>query len=162
MPTEKREETTAVGPSEAGGEAPVAVPASGYPFGPEFFLESLRSFVRDRCPDPAEALPLVEVHLADGSLFNLCHVIAVTSSWLALAVRDDRGHEGDMEMHTELVPYGLICRVTIRGHAPNSTSVGFNIAHEPFVEEACGDHASAPECSLLARDPPHGGGRDEP
>lgn len=38
--------------------------ASAVPFGPGFFLGQLRAFARERCPDPGEGLPNVELHLA--------------------------------------------------------------------------------------------------
>ncbi|MEK6606693.1 MAG: hypothetical protein AABZ30_03440 [Myxococcota bacterium] len=57
-----------------------------FPFGPLFFLTQLRGFVRDRCPDPAEGLPVVEVHLPSGEGLDVCHVLGVTPLWVALAV----------------------------------------------------------------------------
>ena len=58
------------------------------PFGPLFFLCHLGAFVRDRCPDPAESLPVVWLHLTDGDVLDLCHVIGLAADWAALAVRD--------------------------------------------------------------------------
>lgn len=58
------------------------------PFGPGLFLGQLVAFVRDRCPDPSEGLPVVEVHLADGEVLDLCHIIGATPHWVALAVNE--------------------------------------------------------------------------
>ena len=45
-----------------------------FPFGPGFFLAQLRAFASEHCPDPARGLPMVEIHLADGDVLDLCHI----------------------------------------------------------------------------------------
>jgi hypothetical protein len=93
------------------------------PFGPAFFLTQLGIFVRDRCPAAAERLPAVEIHLGDGTTLDVCHVIDLTRSCVVLAV-DDRKVAG-FAMRTEVVPYGLIVRLTIRAFAPDGERLGF-------------------------------------
>ncbi len=51
-------------------------------FGPSFCLGQLGRFVRDRCPDPNEHLPVVQVHLADGEPLDIHHIIGVSPRWL--------------------------------------------------------------------------------
>lgn len=97
------------------------------PFGPAFFLTQLAAFVRDRCPDPAEGLPHVQIHLFGGELLDVCHVIGLGPSWTALAV-----FENDGTMRTELVPYGAIVRVTVRS-GPEDGRVGFKQGREPVL-----------------------------
>ncbi len=107
---------------------------TGAPFGPGFFLGQLRAFARDRCPDPAEMLPAVELHLASGQVLDVCHVMGLAPSYVALAVREapcTGTHDGSMR--TELVPYGLITRVTIRAVRPAGPHVGFSAVHSPHV-----------------------------
>ena len=123
-----------------------------FAFGPSFFLDQLGSFVRDRCPDPSESLPLVEIHLLDGSRLDLCHVIAITPSWLALAVREEAPTGEPSRMRTELVPYALVGRVTVRGHPHSERRMGFDTAHEPTVDDRCLGDQDAPECALLAHE----------
>ena len=94
------------------------------PFGPAFFLTQLAVFVRDRCPDASERLPAVEIHLGDGTILPVCHVIDLTRSCVVLAV-DDREVAGVASMRTELVPYGLIVRVTIRAFTADGVRLGF-------------------------------------
>lgn len=94
------------------------------PFGPDFFLTHLTAFVRDRCPDPSERLPAVQVHLRDGAMFSVCHVIGLAGSWTALAV-DDREVAGVASMRTEIVPYQLIDRVTVRALEQADDRIGF-------------------------------------
>ena len=100
-------------------------------FGPSFFLGHLGRFVRDHCPDPKENLPVVQVHLADGEILDLCHIIGVSPRWAMLAVRDAAGH-GD-SMAVELVPYELIRRVRIRTQRAESASIGFSQTRSPEI-----------------------------
>ena len=125
------------------------LPASPFVFGPEFFLTHLRSFVRERCPTPADALPLVQVHLGSGEVLDLCHVVAISDRWVALAVREEARGAAEMRMHTSLTPYELICRVEIRDRAAGASRMGFNLAHEPDVESSCRATPTAPECLLM-------------
>lgn len=104
------------------------------PFGPGFFLTHLRAFARDRCPDPSEALPLVEIHLDNGLTLDVCHVIGVTPFWVVLAVREAKSAR-ERPMRTELVPYVTIARVTIRPLPPGEAHIGFDREHQPLVIE---------------------------
>ncbi len=132
------------------------------PFGPGFFLGQLRAFARERCPDPGELLPCVELHLATGEVLDLCHVMGLAPAFVALAVREARGGSAGegAAMRTELVPYGLITRVTIRPVRGTGPHVGFNPEHAPEVLP----QARTPEETLRAAaaldSPPraHGGG----
>ena len=101
-------------------------------FGPSFFLGHLGRFVRDRCPDPKESLPVVQVYLADGDALDVCHIIGVSPRWVMLAVRDATSHGDGMAI--ELVPFELIRRVCIRTRrAESSSSIGFNQARAPEI-----------------------------
>ena len=130
---------------------------SAVPFGPGFFLGQLRVFARDACPSPSEGLPSVTVRLATGEVLELCHVIGLAPSFVALAIHDDpdRGQGGPGAMRTELVPYGIITQVTIRSRRGDpGTRVGFDASREPrAVVEAI-----SPEEALRAvsRAPPSG------
>lgn len=124
-------------PAESSDEALVALLAAidaRVPFGPGFFLTHLHAFARDRCPDPAEALPLVEIHLENTEVLDVCHVIGVTPFWVALAVRETKSPR-EPTMRTELVPYQTIARVTIRPLSPSDARIGFDREHAPRVIE---------------------------
>lgn len=114
------------------------------PFGPGFFLGQLRGFARDRCPDPAEGLPVVRIHLATGDVLDLCHVVGLGPAFVALAVRS--GREEGAPMHTELVPYQLIARVSFDGPAGRG-QVGFDVGRVPDLLDASLRHLS-PESAL--------------
>ena len=103
-------------------------------FGPSFFLGHLGRFVRDRCPDPKENLPVVQVRLADGETLDVCHIIGVSPRWAMLAVRDAASTRDGMAI--ELVPYEQIRRVGISNRRAESGSIGFWQTRSPQIIEA--------------------------
>ena len=82
---------------------------------------------------PGEALPRVTLHLADGEALDVCHVIALASDWVALAVYDPAQPLGSRAMATALVPYGSIARASIRAGLPHDPSLGFDAARRAVV-----------------------------
>lgn len=84
----------------------------GLAFGPSFFLERLGPFIREGCAGQPDRVPAVHLHLGSGAVIDVCHIIGITPDWLAVKAYDER-LEG-AQMHTELIPYGLIMRVSIR------------------------------------------------
>lgn len=104
-----------------------------FTFGPTFFLTQLAALVRDRCPDESEPLPEVTISLVDGEAVEVCHIAAVSSRWVALAVR---GQSPPAEtMPTLLVPYETIARMRIADHRhrEGGTSIGFDCARTPTI-----------------------------
>ncbi len=106
---------------------------SRWVFGPIFFLHQLAAFVRDRCPDPREGLPAVRLHLGDGEVLDVCHIIGVTPTWLAVAVNESEKPSGASPMRTEIVPYGMVARVSIRPAQSAEPHIGFDITRRPEV-----------------------------
>jgi hypothetical protein len=103
-------------------------------FGPLFFMQNLRGLVRDRCAEPSEAIPSVHVHLMDGDVLDLCHIIGVSPNWIAMAVHEEEHTERPDQMRTELVPYPLIARVSIQTTRHAGTHpIGFNATLDPEV-----------------------------
>lgn len=96
-------------------------------FGPLFFLTQLGAFVRDHCPDSAEALPSVEMRLHSGESLEVCHIIGVGPLYVAVAVYDDDETSGTRAMRTELLPYAAIARVIIRAAPPTGPRIGFRV-----------------------------------
>jgi len=100
-------------------------------FGPSFFLGHLGRFVRDRCPDAKENLPMVQVHLVDGEALDVCHIIGVSPRWVMLAVRDAANHRDGMAV--ELVPFDIIRRVGITTRRAEGASIGFAQIQPPEI-----------------------------
>lgn len=107
-------------------------PTQTWCFGPTFFAVYLHRFVRDHCPGAEETLPKVELHLLNGQTLDLCHIIGVTPTWVALVVFAGRRSAG-ARMRTELVPYALIARVTVSECPSSEGSIGFDMRREPRV-----------------------------
>ena len=97
------------------------------PFGPSFFLGQLSAFVRDRCPEPSERLPSVELHLVTGEAVDVCHIVGVAPRWIALAVWS-RDATTDDRMLTVLIPYETIVRVRVRPAHTHGDRIGFDQA----------------------------------
>jgi len=110
------------------------------PFGPRFFVEQLAVFVRDRCPDPAERLPRLDPWIAGGEPIAVCHVIALSPHWVAVAAGGRGG-----EMRTEIIPYELLGRVTIGAGSPRGRGIGFDQDRRPLV---LADTSMSPEEAL--------------
>ena len=106
---------------------------SRWPFGPRFFAGQLGGLIRDRCPDPEEVRPVVEVHLFGGEVLDVCHVIGLAPGYVALAVYAAPARSTPRAMRTELVPYAGIARVSIAAADAEAHHVGFDATHEPFV-----------------------------
>ena len=121
-------------------EAALTEMAHDWPFGPMFFLGQLGAFVRGMRPPPDEGLPVVEIHLADGDVLDLCHVMGVAPEWVAPAVNNLEAAEGesrmaadrsvlllgDAEYASRTLVRDLASRVVFLGPAPMDAAL-----HEP-------------------------------
>ena len=153
MPDASAQDPRAVEPPN---ESVVAKGEAELPFGPAFFLEQLGGLIRDRCPSPAEGLPGVELHLVDGEVLDLCHVIGVAPSWVVLAVNERDRPSTAPRMRTELVPFACITRVTIRTARDEAHHIGFDASHRPLVIEQSSEQIATPEAALRAVRGRHG------
>ncbi len=132
-------------------EAAMRAIEAGVPFGPGFFLKQLGAFLRDRCPDPEANLPGLYLHLADGEVLDVCHIIGIAPGWVALAVRQKDRQSSESTMRTELVPYSMVVRVTIRAGQHGEAHIGFDLGREPSMVTATGPKAAlSPEQALMA------------
>lgn len=124
-------ETRASGPEGTQAAAAFMKADLACPFGPSFFMGHLGRFVRERCPDPTENLPLVQVHLVDGETLDVCHIIGVSPHWVMLAIRDGASHRDEMSL--ALVPYETIKRVSISTRRTEGSSIGFSQIQPPSI-----------------------------
>jgi hypothetical protein len=116
------------------------------PFGPTFFLMQLRAFVRDRCPNLSEGLPSVQLHLAEGEILDVCHIIGLAPRWLAVAVIESGRSAASHAMRTEIIPYELVSRVSVRTIGPEPGHIGFEAGRNPELLAGGG----SPEAAFLA------------
>jgi len=143
--------------NEAAGASPeqraraaLIVASQHYPFSPAFFMTQLRGFAGEKCPDPAAGLPVVELHLVDGQVLELCHVIGVTPTWVALAINETDHAASTPHMRTEFVPFETIARVTLRSSRPDSPHLGFEHSMVPRVFGAARQSEMTPEAAIEA------------
>jgi len=102
-----------------------------HPFGPAFFMAQLRGFAGEGYPNPVVARPMVEIHLDNGDVLDLCHIIGVTPQWVALAVRDGDDDDRPGHVRTEFIAYDSIRRVTLRPARPEAPQLGFEASRAP-------------------------------
>lgn len=120
------------------------------PFGPLFFVSQLRGFIRDRCPDPRIGLPVLELHLADGQALDVCHVVAIAPAWVALAVYECSPSGSARKMRTEIVPYGMIARITVSTERASGHPLGFDANHAVTLVVESGEPERSAEEALLS------------
>lgn len=112
--------TPASGPALAEPE-----PHIGPPFDAVFFASVFGDRVREQCASRPDAVPVVELRLADGAVLDLCHLEGLSAGWLAAQVYRDT--ETCEEMDLIFVPYGLITRITISTWHPHERRIGFDL-----------------------------------
>jgi hypothetical protein len=112
--------------AEAAGRANASV---GPPFGPEFFTTVLIERVRVACDGHPDEVPVVELHLADGYILDLCHIPMIERQWLAAQAYRDK--EICKEMDLMFIPYPLVTRVTVSMWHRNQRPIGFVLDQAP-------------------------------
>jgi hypothetical protein len=94
-----------------------------------FFTEAFPSLVQEECKGRPDHVPVVHLHLSDGSLLDVCHILHLAPAWISVAFYRDAGSCEDMDF--AFLPYGLISRVELSFHDPQSRRLGFRIESEP-------------------------------
>ena len=135
---------------EQSARAALIASSQRHAFGPAFFMTQLRGFAGEKCPDPAAGLPVVEIHLKDGDVLELCHIIGVTPAWVALAINETDHTASAPHMRTEFVPFEAIARVTLRSSRPEAPHLGFEHARVPRVLSAPAPPEMTPEAAVKA------------
>jgi hypothetical protein len=74
-----------------------------------------------------DAVPVVLLHLANGTTLDLCHIPFLAESWMAAHYYRD-ADSGD-EMDLAFVPYTLVSMVTMTTRHRNTRRLGFDL-HE--------------------------------
>ncbi len=98
-------------------------PLSGPPFDAEFFTTVLAERVSAVCATDPGATSVVLVHLADGTVLDVCHIEQLLPRWMAAMVFRETGDDDEMDL--VLVPYALVTRVTISLRPAAQRPIGF-------------------------------------
>ncbi len=94
-------------------------------FGPEFYASVLRDRVVSECHGEPGKVPVVNLHLANGRVLDLCHITYLSDRWLGLQYFRDSETCGDMDL--AFLPYELVTMVTVSIHHPQERRLGFSI-----------------------------------
>ncbi len=96
------------------------------PFDAVFFRTSFPELVQAECQRRPEQVPVVLLHLADGTALDVCHILSLADQWLALAYFSDSATCEEMEI--AFVRYDQVTRVTLALHHPAGRHLGFDVA----------------------------------
>jgi hypothetical protein len=95
------------------------------------------------------------VHLADGEVLDVCHIMGLAPLWVALAVHDtEQSLREPSPMRTELVPYQIVSRITIRSTRKELARLGFEMGKTPTLWTKKDKEQLTPEEALLAASGP--------
>ncbi len=97
----------------------------GIMFDGQFYQAVLSEAVRQQCQMSPGHVPVVELHLADGSTLDLCHIVSLAPTWFAVAYFRNPA-EGD-EVEQALLPYPLVQWITLSVHPPHLRPIGFDV-----------------------------------
>jgi len=98
--------------------------ASGPVFDATFYQAVLPDRAAKECAGRPDHVPVVELRLGDGTVLDLCHVLALSERWLSVAFFRDSETCEDMDV--AFLPYELVVRVTVSLHHPSRRKFGFS------------------------------------
>lgn len=99
-------------------------------FDRQFFSTILPEHVRAEAAANPGKVPIIELYLTSGTVLDLCHVVRLAETWVAVAhfCRDDDFDDADISF----LPYGTIVRVKLAMHDEKDRKIGFSTANPPL------------------------------
>jgi hypothetical protein len=97
----------------------------GVVFDSAFYQAMLPDAVKQQCQTVPGQVPVVELHLADGTTLDLCHIVALAPTWLAVVYFHNPA-EGD-EVEQAFLPYRLVQWITLSAHPSHVRHIGFDV-----------------------------------
>jgi hypothetical protein len=94
-------------------------------FDPQFYSEALPELVLSTCATRLDCSPVVILHLADGSAFELCDVTQISGGWLGVAYHKDGTCSGG---DFAFIPHAVVARVTVSLRRSEARTLGFRHA----------------------------------
>ncbi len=116
--------------------------ATAAPFDAHFYTSVLPDRVVAQCRGNPGAVPVVNLHLANGRVLDLCHIMHLTERWFAVQYFRDTVTCADMDV--AFLPYELVVLVSVALQHPHQRRIGFDI----------GGEAASMEAAPAAPDPP--------
>jgi hypothetical protein len=94
-------------------------------FDATFYKETLPERITRDCEGHPGDTPVVNLHLSNGTVLDLCHVVRLADMWLAVAHFRDSKTCADMDI--AFVPYELVIMVTVSMYRPEVRAMGFSL-----------------------------------
>lgn len=104
-------------------------------FDAPFYSAVLPDMVLSACSRRRDCSPVVLLHLADGSVLELCDVTNVNTGWIGVAYHKDGTCTGG---EFAFVPHALVARVTVSLQRP-STKEALGFRHTTTAQPASPD-----------------------
>lgn len=116
-----------------------------------FFSTILPEHVRAEVAASSGKVPIIELYLTSGAVLDLCHVVRLADTWVAVAhfCREDAYDDTDIAF----LPYGTITRVSLTMRDANDREIGFSMTNAP-LETPAGTPVLSGAHPALAIDPP--------
>lgn len=95
-----------------------------------FFSTILPEHVRTEVTANPGQVPIIQLYLMSGAVLDLCHVVRVADTWVAVAhfCREDDQDDTDIAF----LPYGTIARVSLTLQDENERQIGFTMSSPPL------------------------------
>lgn len=117
-----------------GGEACRAPEGEHTVFDSEFFQVILPSYVESLATGHRDQVPVLQVHLADGSVLDICRIVGAAAQWVAVAFfREPLSCD---EVDIAFLRYNLITRVTVCLPHRSARTIGFNTMPDAAPHDA--------------------------
>lgn len=100
-------------------------------FGADFYLKILPERVMAECHGRPGEVAVVHLHLGAESSLDLCHIVHLADSWLAVQHFQDVETCDDMDL--AFLPYELVTMVTVSLHHPTSRRIGFSVGEQKLL-----------------------------
>ncbi|MBI4339559.1 MAG: hypothetical protein HY680_06355 [Chloroflexi bacterium] len=102
-------------------------------FDAQFYRIVLPQRVDQECKGNPQLVPVVTLLLANGRVLDLCHVLQLADTWMA--VNYFRDAETCQDMDVAFLPYELVSMVTLSLQHPGSRRMGFRRGEEQAAGE---------------------------
>ncbi|MDQ3547940.1 MAG: hypothetical protein M3439_03890 [Chloroflexota bacterium] len=99
-----------------------------------FFGTILPEHVRAEAAANPGKVPIIELYLASGAVLDLCHVVRLADTWVAVThfCREDVFDDTDLAF----LPYGTITRVSLTMRDAKEREIGFSMTNPPLETPA--------------------------
>jgi len=91
-------------------------------FDAQFYATALPQLVVDACAGRSDCTPVVQLHLADGTIFEVCDVLQLAEGWLGFAYHRDGTCTGN---DFAFLPHAVVARASVSLHPAAARKLGF-------------------------------------